>query len=172
MAKVFAGERTWLHPVLRPLEAGIYKICGIDETGEQPWTRYAGAMLVFSAVGIVFTYVFLRAATVVPAQSAGLRQPGPGPVVQHRRQFRHQHQLAGLLGRNHHELSQPDGRRWPLTTSGPPRPASPWRSRSCAVSRATRSRRSATSGWISRAARCTSCCRSRWSARCCCARRA
>ena len=43
MAKVFAGERTWLHRVLRPLEAGIYKLCGIDENAEQHWTGYAGA---------------------------------------------------------------------------------------------------------------------------------
>jgi K+-transporting ATPase ATPase A chain len=39
MARVFAGQRTWLHPVLRPLEAGIYKICGVDENAEQAWTR-------------------------------------------------------------------------------------------------------------------------------------
>ena len=42
MAKVFAGERTWMHRLLRPLETGIYKMCGIDENGEQHWTRYAG----------------------------------------------------------------------------------------------------------------------------------
>ncbi|HEX3880286.1 MAG TPA: potassium-transporting ATPase subunit KdpA, partial [Bryobacteraceae bacterium] len=44
MAKVFAGERTFLHPLLRPLERAIYKICGVDETSEQHWTRYAGAV--------------------------------------------------------------------------------------------------------------------------------
>ena len=33
MTKVFAGERTFLHPLLRPVEAVIYKVCGIDETG-------------------------------------------------------------------------------------------------------------------------------------------
>jgi K+-transporting ATPase A subunit len=31
MAKVFAGERTWLHRIFRPVETAIYKICGIDE---------------------------------------------------------------------------------------------------------------------------------------------
>ena len=35
MAKVFAGERTWMHRVLRPVETLIYKVCGIDEAGEQ-----------------------------------------------------------------------------------------------------------------------------------------
>ncbi len=71
MAKVFAGERTWLHPVLRPLEAGIYKICSVDENSEQPWTRYAGAMLVFSAVGIVFSYAFLRLQQWFPLNPQG-----------------------------------------------------------------------------------------------------
>ncbi len=43
MAKVFAGERTWLHRILRPVETAIYRICGIDEAAEQHWTRYAGS---------------------------------------------------------------------------------------------------------------------------------
>ena len=43
MAKVFAGERTWLHRIFRPVETAIYKICGIDEAAEQHWTRYAGS---------------------------------------------------------------------------------------------------------------------------------
>ena len=66
MAKVFEGERTWLHPVLRPLEKLIYRICGVNEDGEQNWKQYAGAMLVFSAVGIVFTYLFLRVQQWLP----------------------------------------------------------------------------------------------------------
>jgi potassium-transporting ATPase potassium-binding subunit len=60
MAKVFAGERTWMHRLLRPLEAGIYKVCGIDENQEQHWMGYAGSLLVFSAAGILFTYLILR----------------------------------------------------------------------------------------------------------------
>ncbi len=109
MAKVFAGERTWLHPVLRPLEAGIYKLCGVDETAEQAWTRYAGCMLIFSVVGILFTYAFLRMQQWFPLNPQGFGNLRPGSLVQYRHQFRHQHQLAGLLGRDHHELSQPDG---------------------------------------------------------------
>ena len=60
MAKVFAGERTWLHRVLRPVETAIYKLCGIDEAAEQHWTRYAGSLLVFSAVSLLFTYLIMR----------------------------------------------------------------------------------------------------------------
>ena len=60
MAKIFAGERTWLHRIFRPIETGIYKICGIDETAEQHWTRYAGSLLAFSVVSLLFTYLIQR----------------------------------------------------------------------------------------------------------------
>jgi len=71
MAKVFDGKRTWLHPVLRPLEVGIYRLCGVEENAEQAWTRYAGSMLIFSAVGIVFTYAFLRMQQLFPLNPQG-----------------------------------------------------------------------------------------------------
>jgi K+-transporting ATPase ATPase A chain len=76
MAKVFAGERTFLHPVLRPLEAGLYKLCGIDENGEQHWTIYAGAMLAFSLVSILFTYLLLRIQQWLPLNPQGLPNVG------------------------------------------------------------------------------------------------
>jgi K+-transporting ATPase ATPase A chain len=76
MAKVLAGERTWMHPVLRPLEAGVYKLCGIDEKEEQRWTQYAGGVLVFSAVSIVFTYVLLRLQQWFPLNPQGLANVG------------------------------------------------------------------------------------------------
>ena len=41
MTRVFAGERTLLRPVLRPIEVGIYKMCGVDEREEQHWVSYA-----------------------------------------------------------------------------------------------------------------------------------
>jgi K+-transporting ATPase ATPase A chain len=74
MAKVFSGERTFLHPVLRPLEVGLYKLCGIQEDGEQHWTIYAGSMLAFSLVGIVFSYHAAALAAMVAAEPAGARQ--------------------------------------------------------------------------------------------------
>jgi K+-transporting ATPase ATPase A chain len=77
MAKVFAGERTFLHRVLRPLEVGLYKLCGIDENGEQHWTRYAGSMLAFSLVGILFSYVLLRIQQWLPLNPQGLANVGP-----------------------------------------------------------------------------------------------
>jgi K+-transporting ATPase ATPase A chain len=77
MAKVFAGERTFLHRLLRPLEVGLYKLCGIDENGEQHWTVYAGAMLAFSLASIVFTYLILRIQQWLPLNPQGLANVGP-----------------------------------------------------------------------------------------------
>jgi K+-transporting ATPase ATPase A chain len=76
MAKVFAGERTWLHRFLRPVEAAIYKLCGIDEAAEQHWTRYAGSLLAFSAVSLLFTYLILRLQQWFPWNPAGLANVG------------------------------------------------------------------------------------------------
>jgi K+-transporting ATPase ATPase A chain len=72
MAKVFAGERTWLHRILRPVETAVYKLCGIDETAEQTWTRYAGSVLVFSVVSLLFTYLILRLQQWFPLNPQGL----------------------------------------------------------------------------------------------------
>jgi K+-transporting ATPase ATPase A chain len=77
MAKVFAGERTWMHRLLRPLEAAVYKICGIDENGEQHWTRYAGGVLVFSVVSLLFTYLLQRVQQWLPLNPQGLGNVGP-----------------------------------------------------------------------------------------------
>jgi potassium-transporting ATPase potassium-binding subunit len=76
MAKVFAGERTWLHRLLRPVEAAVYKVCGIDENGEQHWTAYAGGVLLFSVVSILFTYALLRVQKWLPLNPQGLGNVG------------------------------------------------------------------------------------------------
>lgn len=72
MTKIFSGERTWLHPVLRPLERAIYQICGIDEKAEQTWVRYAGGLMVFSVVSLLFTYLLLRVQKWLPLNPQGL----------------------------------------------------------------------------------------------------
>ncbi len=66
MARVFEGERTFLHPVLRPLEKLIYKICGVRETSEQRWTQYAGSILAFSLVSVLFVYAIQRLQGLIP----------------------------------------------------------------------------------------------------------
>ena len=60
MARLFEGERTWMHPVVRPLERLVYRLSAVDETAEQHWTHYAGSLLAFSLAGILLTYLIQR----------------------------------------------------------------------------------------------------------------
>src|ERR1043166_9478724 len=60
MARVFNGERTFLHPLLRPVERLIYKLTGVDEGREMRWTEYAAAMLLFSVVSMLLLYLIQR----------------------------------------------------------------------------------------------------------------
>src|SRR5579863_1238543 len=69
MTRVFAGERTLLSPVLRPIERGIYALCGVDEKTEQHWTIYAVAMLLFSLAGFIVLYGLQRLQAVLPLQT-------------------------------------------------------------------------------------------------------
>ena len=66
MARVFGGERTLLSPVIRPLESRFYKMFGVREDEDMPWTTYAVAMLLFSVVGGLLTYVLLRMQGILP----------------------------------------------------------------------------------------------------------
>jgi potassium-transporting ATPase potassium-binding subunit len=60
MARVFNGERTFLDPLMRPIERLLYRVTGVDEAHEMRWTEYAFAMLLFSAVSMILLYVILR----------------------------------------------------------------------------------------------------------------
>ena len=60
MTKVFARERTWLDPVMRPLEKLIYKLTGVNEDHEMRWTEYSIAMLLFSGVSMLVLYLLER----------------------------------------------------------------------------------------------------------------
>ena len=71
MTSVFNGERTFLRPIVRPLEVGIYKICGVREDDEQHWVTYAVAMLAFSFAGFVIMYAIQRLQNVLPLNPAG-----------------------------------------------------------------------------------------------------
>src|SRR5580692_8861959 len=61
LARVLEGEGTWLDRLLRPVEKLIYKLSGVDSGHEMNWREYAFAMLGFSAVSLVLTYVLERA---------------------------------------------------------------------------------------------------------------
>jgi K+-transporting ATPase ATPase A chain len=60
MAHVFNREKTFLDPVLRPIERLIYKLTGVDEKREMRWTEYAVTMLLFSAVSMLVLYLIQR----------------------------------------------------------------------------------------------------------------
>ena len=71
MTRVFAGERTLLTPVLRPVERVLYRLSGVDETAEQRWVGYAMAMLAFSFAGFVTLYALQRLQNLLPFNPAG-----------------------------------------------------------------------------------------------------
>jgi K+-transporting ATPase ATPase A chain len=67
-----ANGRTWLDPVLRPLERGTYRVMGVDPNKEHDWKQYTLAMLLFSLVGCLFTYAILRLQYFLPLNPQGL----------------------------------------------------------------------------------------------------
>jgi K+-transporting ATPase ATPase A chain len=60
LTRVFERQKTFLDPLLRPVERVIYRVCGIDETKEMRWTEYGTTMLMFSAVSLILLYLFER----------------------------------------------------------------------------------------------------------------
>ncbi len=60
LTRVFERQKTFLDPVLRPVERLIYRICSVDENKEMRWTEYGTTMLVFSAVSLILLYLFER----------------------------------------------------------------------------------------------------------------
>src|SRR5262245_19880446 len=77
MSRLFQGERTFLHPLLRPLEVAIYKVCGVREEDEQRWTHYAASVLAFSLFAFLFTYALMRLQGLLPFNPQGF---GAGQV--------------------------------------------------------------------------------------------
>ncbi len=88
MVHVFNREKTFLDPVLRPVERLIYKLTGVNEEREMRWTEYAVAMLLFSAVSMLVLYLIQRLQGVLP--------------------FNPQH-LVGVDSANDDELPDADG---------------------------------------------------------------
>src|SRR5262252_1590797 len=71
MTRVFNGERTFLSPILRPIERAVYWCCGVDEKEEQHWLTYAVAMLFFSVVGFLTLYALQRLQWYLPFNPQG-----------------------------------------------------------------------------------------------------
>jgi K+-transporting ATPase ATPase A chain len=77
MARLFEGERTFLSPVLGPVERGIYRLCGVKPDQEQHWTTYTIAMLTFSIAGFVSLYLLQRLQAMLPFNPQGLGALSP-----------------------------------------------------------------------------------------------
>jgi K+-transporting ATPase ATPase A chain len=76
MTRVFNGERTLLSPVLRPVEASLYWLSGVDEKREQHWLTYSIAMLLFNAAGFLLLYAILRLQQFLPFNPAAMSAVG------------------------------------------------------------------------------------------------
>jgi potassium-transporting ATPase potassium-binding subunit len=77
MTRVFNGERTWLSPILRPIEVGVYKIAGVDERHEQHAVTYTVGMLLFHVGGFLILYVLMRVQQWLPFNPAGQSAVAP-----------------------------------------------------------------------------------------------
>jgi potassium-transporting ATPase potassium-binding subunit len=77
VARVFAGERTFLSPVLGPIERGFYRLAGVDPAREQDWYGYAIAMIVFSVAGFLSLYALQRLQSVLPLNPRGFDAVAP-----------------------------------------------------------------------------------------------
>ena len=70
MTRVFNGERTFLWPLMRPVELVLYKAAGVNERHEQSWVVYAIGMLLFHVGGFLILYVLMRVQQVLPFNPA------------------------------------------------------------------------------------------------------
>ena len=77
MARVFNREKTFLDPVLRPIEKLIYRLIGVDEQKEMRWTEYTAAMLLFSGVSMVLLYLIERTQKWLPLNPQRLANVDP-----------------------------------------------------------------------------------------------
>ncbi len=96
LAKVYAGGAAPGDRVFLPLERLVYRAARIDPEREQPWTVYARSVIAFSLVSVLGLFALQRAPGLAAAQPDLGRVGAAVPRLQHRRQLRHQHQLAEL----------------------------------------------------------------------------
>jgi potassium-transporting ATPase potassium-binding subunit len=77
LTRVFSGQRTFLSPVLRPLELVLYRAAGIEEKSEQNWLAYTTGMLLFHVGGFAILYALMRMQAVLPFNPAGQSAVAP-----------------------------------------------------------------------------------------------
>jgi K+-transporting ATPase ATPase A chain len=77
MAAIFQGKPTFLSPMLRPVERGLLRVCGVNPKDEQTWTAYAGACLWFGLVNFLLFYAQLRLQRFLPLNPQGFGAMAP-----------------------------------------------------------------------------------------------
>ena len=77
MTRVFSGERTFLSPLMRPIEMAIYRVGGVSENSEQGWLTYTVAMLLFHVGGFAILYALMRFQAGLPFNPAGQSAVAP-----------------------------------------------------------------------------------------------
>jgi len=118
MAKVFSRERTFLDPVMRPVEKLLYKLTRVDENHEMRWTEYSIAMLSVQRrlhAGALLDGTRATSASVQSAEASRV----PADLAWNTAAIHHQHQLQFYSRRADHELSD----TWPVWRFMPDQPA-------------------------------------------------
>ncbi len=77
MTRVFSGEKTFLSPVIRPVETSLYKLAGVNERSEQDWLSYAVSVLIFHIGGFLILYTLLRTQGWLPFNPQGMTAVAP-----------------------------------------------------------------------------------------------
>src|SRR5512139_374147 len=77
MARVFTRQRTWLDPVMRPIERLVYRLTGVHEEHGMRWTEYAVAVLLFGVVSMLVLYALQRLQHLLPFNPQGFCPVAP-----------------------------------------------------------------------------------------------
>ena len=110
MARVMSGEQTWLSRLGRPLERALYRFAGVAEDDEMTWTRYATALLVFSAACFAVVYLLQRLQGFLPANPAQFGAVSPALAFNTAVSFATNTNWQAYGGETTHELPHPGAR--------------------------------------------------------------
>ena len=77
MAAVFMGKRTWLDPVLNPVDNAIYKVSGVDPNKGQRWPAYVKSVLLVNLTMFVMLFLIYELQTILPLNPDGMSQVDP-----------------------------------------------------------------------------------------------
>ena len=110
MAQVYEGKRTFLDPILGPVERLIYRVSGVNAGEEMGWKTYAIAVMVFNILGLLVVYALQRLQAVLPLNPAVLGGGYSRFKLEHGGQLCHEHELARLRRGSNDELPVPDAR--------------------------------------------------------------